>query len=81
MTIPTTAFCDDGPRYVTEGEMLNELTVRVECEWGYDGCHLDGLVAEMFWVDEGWMCTVCDAVARAEWEEYCQAQEYGWSYT
>lgn len=69
--------CDNDPRYVTEGEFHNELTDRHECEWGYPGCHGECMAADMYFVDDGWMCPACDAIARAEWEEFCQARQ-GW---
>lgn len=72
--------CDNDPRYVTEGEFHNELTDRVECDWGYEGCHGDAMVADMFRLEEGWMCPICHAIARAEFEEDQQAAMYGWSY-
>lgn len=86
MSIPTIVFtdpcvcpaCVEPPIFDTD--IHNELMDRIECDWGYEGCHVDGIKADMYFVDGGWMCTVCDAIARAEWEEYKQAQERGWGY-
>lgn len=56
-------------RYVDELDVLDPLTVWVDCEQGEHGCSGGDYVAYMVRDGSGWICPSCDWVCQKNWED------------